>query len=62
MAEVDNDGEHETNDKDDLQVLKVCTSPKNNVGRFSSFRFKAKKSRLMLVKVVMQLVFRLISL
>lgn len=31
MADIDNDGEHKTSDKDDLQVLKVWISYPNAV-------------------------------
>lgn len=64
MAEVDNDGEHKTSDKDDLQVLKVWIPHTYAVSSLLAFIFKMRKSRLianLLVEVVVQLLFSLSS-
>lgn len=55
MAEVDNDGEHKTSDKDDLHLLKVGTPYIIAISRLSSFVFKVNKSRLIANLLVMVL-------
>lgn len=64
MAEVDNDGEHKTPDKDDLQTLKVSTSLSNTIPRLPSIIFKTKRPALianLLAEVVVRLLFSLPS-
>lgn len=65
MAEVDNDGEHKTSDKDDLQALKVWSPDINAINRLLSFIFKMRKCTLiasLLLEVIMELLLSIPSI